>query len=93
VPSRETGYIQRPMMGLEKKLSPLFRLAIKSGAADAVALHIRRGESLNGRDTMGLTPLMIAAIHNQKESCATLLAFGADVSLTMRENSSMLPSS
>lgn len=68
-------------MSPEKKLSPLFRLALKSGAVDAVALHIRRGESLNGRDASGLTPLMIAAIHNQQESCTTLLALGADVSL------------
>jgi RNA polymerase primary sigma factor len=65
----------------EKKLSPLFRLAIKSGAADAVALHIRRGEAANGRDGSGLTPLMIAAVHGQLEVCARLLESGADPAL------------
>ncbi|MDB5747666.1 MAG: rpoD [Massilia sp.] len=69
------------MMQPDRKLSPLFRLALKSGAVDAIALHIHRGELLNGRDSSGLTPLMIAAIHNQQASCARLLALGADASL------------
>lgn len=69
------------MMQPDRKLSPLFRLALKSGAVDAIALHIHRGELLNGRDSSGLTPLMIAAIHNQHESCERLLALGADASL------------
>lgn len=69
------------MMQPEKNLSPLFRLALKSGALDAIALHIHRGESPNGRDAAGLTPLMIAAIHNQQACCTRLLSLGADVSL------------
>ncbi|QNA87464.1 sigma-70 family RNA polymerase sigma factor [Massilia sp. Dwa41.01b] len=68
-------------MQADRKLSPLFRLALKSGAVEAIALHIHRGESLNGRDSAGLTPLMIAAIHNQQDSCTKLLALGADASL------------
>jgi RNA polymerase primary sigma factor len=65
----------------EKKLGPLFRLAIKSGAFDAIALHIRRGELVNGRDNAGLTPLMLGAIHNQHEVCVRLLEAGADAAL------------
>jgi len=68
-------------MSLEKNLSPLFRLALKSGALDAIALHIHRGESPNGRDAAGLTPLMIAAINNQQTCCTRLISLGADVSL------------
>lgn len=69
------------MMPPEKKLSPLFRLALKSGAVEAIELHIQRGEALDGRDSSGLTPLMISAIHDHRESCARLLALGADPSL------------
>ena len=68
-------------MQSEKNLSPLFRLALKSGALDAIALHIHRGESPNGRDAAGLTPLMIAAINNQQACCTRLISLGADVTL------------
>jgi len=66
---------------MEKKLGALFRLAIRSGAFDTIALHIRRGEPVNGRDSAGLTPLMLGAIHNQHEVCFRLLEAGADASL------------
>ncbi|WP_185748740.1 MZA anti-phage system associated sigma-70 family RNA polymerase sigma factor MzaA [Herbaspirillum sp. SJZ107] len=65
----------------EKKLGALFRLAIRSGAADAIALHIQRGEPVNGRDGAGLTPLMLAAMHNQLGVCVKLLDIGADPAL------------
>jgi RNA polymerase primary sigma factor len=65
----------------EKKLGALFRLAIRSGAADAIALHIQRGEPVNGRDGAGLTPLMLAAMHNQLGVCVRLLDIGADPAL------------
>jgi len=64
------------------KLSALFRLAIRSGAADAVALHVGRGEPINGHDGAGLTPLMLAAVHNQLNVCIRLLEAGADTTLT-----------
>lgn len=66
----------------EKKLGALFRLAIRSGAADAVALHIRRGEPINGRDGAGQTPLMLAAVHDQLDVCVRLLDAGASAALT-----------
>lgn len=65
----------------EKKLGALFRLAIRSGAADAIALHIQRGEPVNGRDGAGFTPLMLAAMHNQLGVCVRLLDIGADPAL------------
>lgn len=66
----------------EKKLGALFRLAIRSGAGDAVALHIRRGEPVNGRDGAGLTALMLAAVHDRLDVCVRLLEAGADATLT-----------
>jgi RNA polymerase primary sigma factor len=66
---------------VEKKLGALFRLAIRSGASEAIALHIRRGEPVNGRDGGGLTPLMLAAIHGQLGVCKALLDEGADPDL------------
>lgn len=66
---------------VEKKLGALFRLAIRSGATEAIALHIRRGEPVNGRDGGGLTPLMLAAIHGQVDVCCALLDEGADPDL------------
>lgn len=65
----------------EKKLGALFRLAIRSGAAEAISLHIQRGESVNGRDGAGLTPLMLAAMHNQLDVCVRLMDAGADPAL------------
>lgn len=65
-----------------KKLSPLFRLAIKSGAESAVGTHLRRGEASDGRDMAGLTPLMIAAAHGHYRVCTMLLEAGADITLT-----------
>jgi ankyrin repeat protein len=56
----------------EPKLGALFWLAIRSSALDAITFLIRRGESVNGRDSVGLTPLMLRAIHNQLGVCLKL---------------------
>jgi RNA polymerase primary sigma factor len=69
------------VMPEEKKLGALFRLAIRSGAADAISLHIRRGEAVNGRDAIGLTALMLAAVHDRLDVCIKLLDAGADPEL------------
>jgi RNA polymerase primary sigma factor len=69
----------------ERKLGALFRLAIRSGALDAVVLHIRRGEPINGRDGAGLTPLMLAAVHGQLDVAAGLIDAGADHDLVSPE--------
>lgn len=73
---RRSGLL--PMTHPARRLGPLFRLALRSGAVDAIVLHLARGESVNGRDAAGLTPLMIAAIHNHHACCERLISLGAD---------------
>ena len=63
------------------KLGPLFRLALKVGAPGAVAAHIRRGESADGRDASGMSALMIAAMHGHDQVCTMLVEAGADTAL------------
>ncbi|MYN45902.1 sigma-70 family RNA polymerase sigma factor [Pseudoduganella sp. FT93W] len=67
-------------MQVQKRLSPLFCLALKVGAVAAVLSHIRKGEPVDGRSPAGLTPLMIAATNGQLDVCAALLGAGADPS-------------
>lgn len=70
------------VIGVEqKKLNPLFRLALRAGAKGAIETHLRRGEPLCGRDITGMTPLMIAASNGHLSICAMLVAAGADVYL------------
>ncbi len=52
-----------------------------SGVESAVRLHIERGDNLDARDHRGMTPLMLAAIHNRSTICRLLLSAGADTSL------------
>lgn len=65
----------------QRKLNPLFRLALKAGAYSAVETHLRRGESPSGRDISGMTPLMIAAANGHVSICDLLVAAGADAAL------------
>ncbi len=62
-------------------LSPTFRLAVIAGVEAAVLVHIRKGDSIDGRDPTGRTPLMIAAARNKAAICTLLLDAGADPSL------------
>jgi RNA polymerase primary sigma factor len=62
-------------------LGALFRLTLASGVAAAVALHIRRGAPLDGRDAQGRTPLMLAAMRGHVDVCRLLLQAGADAKL------------
>lgn len=59
-------------------MSPMFRMALVSGSAGAVLLHLRRGADRDGRDGAGSTPLMIAAARGRLEVCELLIAEGAD---------------
>ena len=65
-------------------LNPLFRLAVLSGAMDAVEMHIRRGEDLNAKDGNGQTALMLGVSRGHFEMCRQLLRAGADI--TIRDN-------
>ena len=63
-------------------MSPMFRMALVSGSAAAVLLHLRRGADRDGRDGAGSTPLMIAAARGRLEVCELLIAEGADIRAT-----------
>jgi RNA polymerase primary sigma factor len=69
-------------MSEQKKLNPLFRLALRAGAHTAVETHLRKGESPSGRDIAGMTPLMIAAANGHLSIWTMLIAAGADAYLT-----------
>lgn len=62
-------------------LNTLFRLTLASGVVAAVALHLRRGAPVNGRDANGRTPLILAATRGHAEVCRLLLDAGADINL------------
>ena len=60
-------------------LSPLLKVAIKAGVLDAVRIQIERGANVNSTDSVGLTPLMLAAIFKQPEIFQFLLESGASL--------------
>ncbi len=72
--------------GASEEVQPLFRMAILKGATTSVLLHIRRGACINGRDSRGLTPLMLAAAAGREDICSLLMAEGADASSTASDN-------
>jgi len=64
-----------------EKLNSFLRLAVISGVAAAVKLHIKRGDNINARDRDGLTPLMLAAARNNIGVVKLLLEAGANPEL------------
>lgn len=64
------------------KMSPLFKLALRSGVMLAVKLHLSKRVNLDCRDAAGRTPLLVAAEAGHLEVCRTLLAAGADPTLS-----------
>lgn len=71
-------------------LSPLFKLAVLSGAQTAVRFHIQRNVDLDARDGDGRTPLMLAALKGDIEICRLLLESGADPALVDRDGKDAL---
>jgi Ankyrin repeats (3 copies) len=61
------------------RMNSLFALAIRAGVAEAVRLHLARGDSLVATNEQGLTPLMLAARHNRISVCRTLIDAGAGI--------------
>ena len=66
-------------------LSPLFKLAVLSGAQSAVRFHIQRGVDVNSKDSDGRSPLMLAALKGDIEICRLLLEAGADATLVDKD--------
>ena len=56
-------------MAEQNRLSLLFKMAILSGAKEAVRLHLRKGQDVNARDEKDRTPLMLAASRGHKQIC------------------------
>jgi RNA polymerase primary sigma factor len=71
-------------------LSRLLRMAVLTGVASAVTIHIKRGDDLNARDSDGLTLLMLAAQKNRAEICKLLLDASADPCLRNINNKNAL---
>lgn len=65
-----------------KKLNPLLRIAAISGVEPAIKLHIMRGDDLDGRDSSGATPLILAAARGKYKVVRLLLDAGADPTIT-----------
>ncbi len=70
------------MSEIHMKLSPLMKLAIKTGVRAAVALQLRNPAMANARDAHGLTPLMLASLYGRIDICMLLLDAGAIPDLT-----------
>ena len=63
-------------------LNPLFKLAVISGAAPAIQFYIHRGENINARDSEGRSPIVLATLKGNVDTCKLLLEAGADPLLT-----------
>ena len=62
-------------------MNPLVKLAVVSGATDAVRIQIQRGLNVDMTDTQGRSLLMLAASRGHIDVCRLLLEAGADVDL------------
>ena len=59
-------------------LNRLLKMAVMTGVASAVQIHIQRGDDINARDDRGMTPLMLAASKDKSAICRLLLDANAD---------------
>jgi RNA polymerase primary sigma factor len=64
--------------GAVKRISPLLKLAIVSGAQASLRLQIARGADLNGIDDRGRSALILAAARGDLVICSLLLEAGAE---------------
>lgn len=58
-------------------MPPLLRLALLHGDVETVKAYLNSGRTINCRDGMGRTPLMIAAQKGHRDLCALLIERGA----------------
>ena len=64
-----------------KPVSPAFRMAVLTGAAKSVRLHLRSGNHVDALDEKGRSPLILAASRGRLDICRLLLEAGADRAL------------
>eukprot|EP00118_Oscarella_pearsei_P013755 m.113438 g.113438 ORF g.113438 m.113438 type:complete len:447 (+) comp37458_c1_seq34:1355-2695(+) len=57
----------------------LAHFAANAGAAECLALLLKKGIDSNARDTMGMTPLLLAARSGHKKCVHKLIEYGADI--------------
>jgi RNA polymerase primary sigma factor len=70
---------RRDMEDLSRKtLGPAFRMAVLSGAVEAVRQHLRNGADANAVDDRGRSVLLLAASRGYLEVCRLLLEGGAN---------------
>lgn len=72
------SHMNDPRQTVCRRLSPLFRAALKQGSITLVRFNLTRGADVDGRDARDRTPLMLAAIKGHTEVCRLLLEAGAD---------------
>jgi RNA polymerase primary sigma factor len=65
-------------------------MAVIAGVSAAVRMHIGRGDNINATDTLGRSPLMLAAARGHTEICCILLDAGADIGLRDTEEKDAL---
>jgi RNA polymerase primary sigma factor len=71
-------------------MNPLMKLAVVSGATEAVRVQIQRGLNVDMTDTDGRSLLMLAASRGHVEVCRLLLDAGADTDLVDSSRKSAL---
>jgi RNA polymerase primary sigma factor len=60
------------------ELSRAFRMAALSGVVRAIRIIIARGEAIGAQDSIGRTPLILAASRGHLEACIELVSAGAE---------------
>ncbi|MBY0473683.1 MAG: sigma-70 family RNA polymerase sigma factor [Nitrosomonas sp.] len=77
------------MSETSKKISPLLKLAIRSGIVAAVAPQVRKEGVIEATDAEGNTPLMLAIRHGHLSLVEMLIGMGASLSVCNNANQSV----
>lgn len=73
-----------------RSLSPAFRMAVLSGAAESVRMHLRAGADLDATDSHGRSALTLAVSRGHLDICELLLEAGADPTIKDNEGKDAL---
>jgi outer membrane protein assembly factor BamB len=75
---------------MKKTAAPRIWEAAQNGQVDALAKAIAAGAFINAKDSNGLTPLMLAALHGQTKTVKILLKHKADVTIANSDGNTAL---